>query len=180
MLTAHKYKLIIGIGVVILITLLIINWARQRKPTVSPEPTVSSGSFNSVQSVPTIAVSGSSGVNIKSPEVATSISTIEKLNAKLPYKTSVKLDSGESTPVYIPRVSKNAHRWLLTVLIDEVDYEIPDSSPDMPKHKALFLKGAQATYDWLESQNVDPKNIIILWGDTQKVQDRSLEWLQQQ
>ena len=178
-----KYKIIIAAGVLVLITLLIINWTL-KKPSPPNKPKeeikIAETAFTSAYSAPTIAVAGNVGVNLQAKDVQTSIKNIEKLNLQLPYNAKVKLDSGEETNVYIPKTNPAISQWLITVTISEVDYEIPDNSPEMAKQRDLFRKAAKSIHDWIQKQGVDPKNVMILWGDTKKVQDRSLEWLQQQ
>ncbi len=175
----NRYTLTIIIGVIILISLIIINNIRSRQePKDDHKQNINKNSFKNISAAPTLAVSGVSGIDVNSQVVKKSIDEISIINNKLPYKSTVKLDSGEEAIVYIPKTSQNAHRWLLTVNIDGVDYEIPDKSPDMSKHRELFRMGAQNVYGWLRDQGVDPENIMILWGDTKKIQDRSLEWLQ--
>ncbi len=178
-----KYKTYIFISIfgVILLLLIGISSSLNRKTpepiTPVPNQLISNNSFKSTQQLPTLPPSKGNGLDIQSKEVKASQKQIDTLSQSLPFRTTVKLDTGESAIVGIPSGQYQDNQWTLIVYSD-IDFISPVGTPEYNTSKKLFLKAAQTIHDWIISKGADPSQIYIQWGDDAVTQNRAKDWLQ--
>ena len=130
-----------------------------------------------VTTIPTLAPQEGEGVDVNSPIVQSSISEIEKIKVKLPYKKTIRTDDGKEIDIVIPSQDIMDNNWTLLVNVNNIDFQIDESDKDYDATKTAFLIGAQDVYYWLKSQGVNTEKIIIQWGDRATAQSRATAWL---
>lgn len=189
-----KYKfaiIIVVISFVILILLLVTNAIRNRLNntdpqqvetdiTLSPNPTITRVPLNRLKTandVPTLSPNRGEGIDIDSPQVKTSMSSIEKLSSALPFNRTFTTSQGITVEILIPPLSLLENSWTLTVHIFGPEYQIPTSDPAYTENKNAFLDGAAEVIRFIESNDVTTDDIIVQWGDRAFIQERSAQWL---
>ncbi len=169
------------VGVLILI-IVIMNMITRRKPTATPEtnPEVIKKEVQKVieiTEIPRISDEKGGGIDADSPEVKTSIQSLQKLQSSLPYYKTFTTEDGIEVEVSIPPTSTVSNDWTLLVHIFGPDYQIPEDSSDYEAQKQAFLAGVSEVMLFLEEQDINPSEIIIQWGDRAIIGDRSAKWL---
>lgn len=187
--------LTIAVLFVILILLsILVLFKKSPAPTVSPSPSPSGtgqaipspSQFNEkitpleIEELPFIPQEQGGGIDVNSGIVKSSTSQIDKLREKLPYKTKFTAFSGEVIEILIPADEYQDTLWTLNVYITGLDYQSPDGTDEYVKAKADFLEGANRAFLWMKSNNVNPEELIISWGDRAFIQKRAEEWLSEQ
>jgi hypothetical protein len=192
----YKYIAIGGILFVIIILLVVTNAVRNQlnknnSNTLNPDttnvpltggPTITRVPLNNlktIEKVPTLPPSKGQGIDINSKEVNTSTSAIETLSKSLPYNKKFTSSQGIPVEILIPPPTLLENEWTLTIQIFGIDYQIPESDPQYDAMKNSFLDAASDVFRFIQSNGVDPNNLIVQWGDREFIQQRSAEWLQQ-
>lgn len=131
----------------------------------------------SVEEVPTLSPDKGLGVDTQSDSVQASIRELEKIYPYLPYSVEYKLSTGLNVSIVIPGKEMQANFWTLTVQIFGIEYEVPPGSPEYQNMRDSFREAANTIFDWLKSNDVDPTNLIVTWGDKVLIQEKAREWL---
>ncbi len=171
----YKTQLIIAGIVLILVGLMIINFFIS-KPTQKPVE-VTTKSFKTVETVPTLQPTKGAGVDIESAPVKDSKEEIAKLNKALPFIKKITVN-GEQVTIRIPEASLQDYTWSLIVYLPDLDFQAPTETPNYISSKETFKAAAAEVYTWIRQQGVDPEKIIIVWGDDAFTQQRAKEWLE--
>jgi len=149
-------------------------------PTNSPIPLPTEAINPSYQGtpIPTYTPDKGRGVDIEAPLVANSLQEIKKLEPFLPYEQTLSLEAGQEVYISIPDKTLQPNPWTLTVYIIGFDYHLVKTDPQYASAKKLFVGAATSITQWIQSKGVDPKKIMIIWGDTGLIQNKSQEWLE--
>jgi hypothetical protein len=169
----YTTQLIIAGVVLVLIILILVSAALSRKAPV----TVTSESFKTIETVPTLPPAKGAGVDVQSAPVQNSKVEIEKLQKALPFIKKINVN-GEELTIRIPEASLQDYTWSLIVYIPELDFQVPTTAPHYASTKESFKAAAAEVYTWIRDHGVDPEKIIIIWGDDEFSQKRAKEWLQ--
>ncbi len=166
--------LILIIGVIYVIT--------QPKTQTTPEtnPAVIKKEAETVieiTEIPRVSEEKGGGIDTNSPEVKTSIQSLQKLQPALPYYKVFTTDDGIEVEVSIPPTSTVSNDWTLLVHIFGPDYQTPEDSAEYESNKQAFLAGVSEVMLFLEEQKINPSEIIIQWGDRAIIGERSQKWL---
>ena len=78
----------------------------------------------------------------------------------------------------IPAKDLQENTWSLTVQVFGIDYQVPENSQDYQIMKASFREAANAVFEWMKSNGVNPQKTIIRWGDKAFIKQQAEEWLQ--
>lgn len=170
---------LIGILILIIGVMYVVS---QRKTPTTPEtnPEVIKKEAESVieiTEVPRVSEEKGGGIDTNSPEVKTSIQTLQKLQSALPYYKVFNTDDSIEVEVSIPPTSTVSNDWTLLIHIFGPDYQIPEDSAEYESNKQAFLAGVSEVMLFLEEQNINPSEVIIQWGDRAIISERSQKWL---
>ncbi len=178
-----KLKIIIAALAGILLLLFIIIFIFNNRPPV-PEPETDPDVIKNeikqvieITEVPRLVEEKGGGIDTSSPEVKLSQEAVAKLQGDLPYYTSFTTADGIEVEVSIPPVETVSNDWTLLVHIFGPDYQIPENSPEYDAMKNAFLAGVSEVMLFLETNDIDPSQIIIQWGDRAVIGERSQQWL---
>lgn len=169
----YTTQLIIAGVVLVLIILVLISTVLSKKAPV----TVTSKSFKTIETVPTLPPAKGEGVDVQSAPVQNSKVEIEKLQKALPFIKTITVN-GEEVTIRIPEATLQDYTWSLVVYMPEIDFQVPPTAPHYASTKETFKKAAAEVYTWIRDHGVDPEKIIIIWGDDEFSQKRAKEWLQ--
>jgi hypothetical protein len=177
---------LIGTLILVIVALQFIQKNTQTETTIAPSPTVlfpttvqsikKTYPYKTVQSAPTLLPTQGLGIDINSSIIQTSQNEIKKLVSNLPYKKTLTLE-GIDIYIVIPPPDLQENPWTLTVQIFGIDYATPQTDPTFTSQKNNFLQAVQDVNTWIQSNGVNPQNIIIKWGDKLFIQQRAEEWL---
>lgn len=191
----YKY-IVIGVILFVIIVLLIVTNAVRNQlnnsnstngnidtnSLISGGPTITTVPLNSLKTaanIPTLPPSKGQGIDIDSKEVETSTSAIETLSKSLPYNKKFTSSQGIPIEILIPPPTLMENKWTLTIQIFGIDYQIPENDPQYNVMKNSFLDAASDVFRFIQSNGVDPNDLIVQWGDREFIQQRSAQWLQQ-
>jgi hypothetical protein len=124
-----------------------------------------------------IPVTPDVGVDTENPIMEESIKSISDLSSSLPYEHTLGTSSGIETYNVINDSEYQETTWTLQILVQGVDYRIPEHHPDYEKNRTAFLESAAHVLQWIQKQDVNPDSIIIKWNQRLVEQERSQEWL---
>ncbi len=168
---------------VVLASVLVVNFTPKERGSVpSPTPFLIGGRISPVEmsKVPYKSGDNGGGVNTSSPQVVDSAYEISKLTSSLPYQKDLNLSTGLKVNVLIPGQNLQINGWTLTVQIFGIDYQVTDGDKDYELMKKSFLEASKDIFSWMISQGVDPRKVIISWGDQSFIQQSAEKWLNSQ
>lgn len=184
------FALVICFFILILAVILIFPEKEQttEKPPIiptAPSPTSSIARGSSkikpilINELPYKPVGDGGGVNLESPVVQQSQGEVTKILPFLPYETSLQTPKGEIISILIPGAQFQTTPWVLDVQIFGIDYQVNKGDTDYDVQKNLFIEATTNVFNWLEISGVDPRKIIINWGDKAYIRESAEEWLNQ-
>ena len=184
-----KIALLILISFVVLISLIIIVNILQRSSQKKEEPSPTGilrtsppqkpiAVPQSIRNAPTFPPEKGKGVDIESEFIKTSTAEVQKLYPALPYLRDYNVSTGLTVSIVIPAKDLQENTWSLTVQVFGIDYQVPENSQDYQIMKASFREAANAVFEWMKSNGVNPQKTIIRWGDKAFIKQQAEEWLQ--
>lgn len=193
-LSKYRFAIIIIVIIFVIIILVILNNAVRNRLNNTPDPEGSpdiTGSLNptitrvplnklkTANEVPTLVPERGQGIDIHSPQVQSSKTSIEKLSSNLPYSKTFTSAQGVPVEILIPPMNLQENNWTLTIHIFGPDYQMPESDPEYEEMKNAFLDGATDVMQFIKSNDINSDDIIVQWGDRIFIQERSTQWLQE-
>lgn len=134
----------------------------------------------SLETIPTNSPAEGGGIDMENTLVQKSLSAINKLAPNLPYQKDVTLSTGLPVTILIPDKSLQSNAWTLTVQIFNIDYEVTHASSNYPIIKSSFQEAAAIVFAWMESNNVNPNDVLIQWGDRAFIQEAAEGFLKKE
>lgn len=193
-LSKYRFAIIMIVIIFVIVILIILNNAirgslnNNSNPEGNPEitgslnPTITRVPLNKLKTaneLPTLVPERGQGIDINSPQVQSSTTSIEKLSRALPYSQNITTSQGLPIEILIPPITLQENNWTLTVHIFGPDYQIPESDQEYEKMRNAFLDGASEVIQFIQLNDVSTDDIIVQWGDRAFIQERSNEWLQE-
>lgn len=173
---------ILGLCVAVFLVLIVFFFSSStpsQKPTQSiPSPTpipleeiLRRVNTPSLETIPTSAPDKGGGVDLESTLVQKSLAAITKLAPNIPYQKDVTLSTGLPVTILIPEKSLQSNEWTLTAQIFGIDYEVTKASSNYETMKSSFQEAAGMVFAWMESNGVNPDDVLIQWGDRAFIQE---------
>jgi len=176
-------------GVIVLLT--IINVIKQKKLNNIPsdsntssitstslqEKTQKNPSYKKDAFIPTYSPEKGKGVDLEAPLVVNSMKEIQKLYPFLPYEEIIKTPTNEEVTIIIPDKISQTNPWTLQVYVYGLDYQLAKENLGYVALKNSFSFAASTLYTWIEQKGADPKKIMIIWDDSEFIQNKSQELL---
>lgn len=117
------------------------------------------------------------GIDENAKEVQTSQQLIVQLQERLPFvKETFITSSGHTTSYRIFRLETDPD-FAININVYGVNFQSIASDPDYGQTVQDFQETAQEAFGWIKSQDVNPNDLIILWGDRKFIQDSAENWL---
>jgi len=181
----HKKLAVIISGLIILLLFIVVGiFVMSRKP---PEDSLTLKQFPKtgdhapfipqITKLPRIPDEQGGGINTQSQIVKTSQENLKILAPKLPFSKQITTLDGIAIEIVMPVQEHVMNDWTLLVNIFGPDYQIPETDPQYDIMRRAFLTGAEEVFLFLEQNSIDPKNVIIQWGDRRITTVRSELWL---
>lgn len=189
MSSTKVYIIILTLGFVISVTLITVaifaSLSSSEQPQVSsvtptpvPNRTIPKNiNPPSLHSIPTIAQDAGGGIDLESPTVVRSLAAINTLAPFMPFKKDLTLSTGLPVSILIPSLDLQSNPWTLTVLIEEIDYNVGPTEPNYTFMKSSFREAAAIVFAWMQEHGVNPNNVLIQWGDRAFVQESAENFL---
>lgn len=117
------------------------------------------------------------GPGINTSLIQNAIKEKKKLIPFFPFEKQTLLSTGIAVSIVVPSEEFQHNAWTTTVQIFGIDYDIASDDPEYEKAKSSFLEASNIVFDWMKSYGVDPKKIIINWGDKTYIQKQVAQWL---
>ncbi len=131
----------------------------------------------SLETIPTNTPDKGGGVDLENTLVQKSLTAINKLAPYLPYQKDVTLSTGLPVSILIPEKSLQSNEWTLTAQVFGIDYEVTPTSNNYAVTKSSFQEAAAIVFTWIESNGVNPSDVLIQWGDRAFIQEAAENFL---
>lgn len=162
--TRHKFFLVSGSIVVILITIITVQQIlRQAKKTYAPPPASQQPVTNGK-------------LDISAPTVQQSKSFLDTIRPKLPYNQTITTSTG--TKVSYAAFLKTPDQYELFVEISGIDFTSPKQASTFAQTVQDFRETADAVFNFLAANGVNPSAVYIIWADSFTNQKTAESWLQ--
>lgn len=131
----------------------------------------------SLETIPTNDPDKGGGIDLENALVRKSLAAINKLSPHIPYQKDITLSTGLPVTILIPEKNLQSNEWTLTVQIFGIDYEVTKASSNYETMKSSFQEAASMVFAWMESNGVNPNDVLIQWGDRAFIQEAAEEFL---